>query len=104
MINFSIWNFNKFRSLEELLKTIEENKSVVQKSRKIYKNCELINEIGIFEGFGQFSISTMQCMGESVEFVAFGTNCQVCRKNQETERYEVKDVIKKIIAFEKIAL
>lgn len=101
MINFSIWNFSKFHSLRELLETVEENKSMVQKSRRIHGNCELINEIGIFDGFGKFSIYAMECMDETVEFVAFGTNCQTCRKNQETDQYEVRDVIKRIVAFEK---
>lgn len=101
MTSFSIWNFNKFNSLEELIKTIEDNKSVVQKSRRTYGERELKNEIGIFEGVEEVAIDTMECMNEMVEFVAFGTNCQVCRKNQETEEYEVRDVLNNIVAFEK---
>jgi hypothetical protein len=40
-------------------------------------------------------------MDETVEFIAFGTNCQVCRKNQQTDLYEVKNIIQRGIAFEK---
>lgn len=101
MINFSIWNFSGIGSLKELLKIIEENKSVVQKSKKTYGNYELKNEIGVFEGFGELSVATTECMGETLEYVAFETNYQICRKNQETDIYEVKDVIQRVIAFEK---
>lgn len=101
MINFSIWNFHGFHSLKKFLEVIGENRIVVQKPRKPYRNCELKNEIGIFEGFGDFSIATMECMGETIEFVAVGTNCPICRKNQEIDEYEVRDIIQRIIAFEK---
>ena len=101
MINFSLWNFNKFSSLAELLETIDENKSVIRKSGRLYGGHDLRNDIGIYEGFGKFSVDSIKCLGETVEFVAFGTNCQVCRKNQETDLYEVKDVVEKVIAFER---
>lgn len=101
MINFSIWDFHGVSSLEKLLETIRENTIVVQKAKKPYVGYELRNEIGIFEGFGNFSVASMECMGEVVKFVAFGTNCPICRKNQETDTYEVKDFIQRLIAFEK---
>lgn len=101
MINFSVWNFNKFHFLEEFLKTISENKCTVHKARRIYGDYDLKNEIGVYEGFGGFSVDRVQCMDETIKFIAFGTNCQACRKNQETDLYEVKDVIQRAIAFEK---
>jgi hypothetical protein len=41
VINFSVWNFNKFHSLEGFLKTISGNKSAVRKARRIYGDFDL---------------------------------------------------------------
>lgn len=100
MINFSVWNFTKFSSIETLLVTLKDNQIGYQTSGKAYGSLELKNELGIFDDFQEFAVRNVECI-DNVKYLAIGANYQVCRRNQETDDYEVKDITEKIIAFEK---
>lgn len=101
MINYSIWNFTKFKTLEELLDMLNDNKIEHRTSGKAYGSLALKNEITKIENFGDISINTVRLMKKDVRYIAFCVNSQVCRKNQDTDEYEVRDNIEKAIAFEK---
>lgn len=101
MINYSIWNFMKFATLDELLVTLNENKIVHRTSNKAYGCLDLKNEISDIDGLQELSIKSLEIMKENVRYINFTTNAQGCTKNAETDEYEVKDYILKAIAFEK---
>lgn len=101
MINFSIWNFTKFEKLEDFVETAKENGCHTQMSAKSYGSHELKNEIGVIEDFQELLVKKIRVADEDIEYVALGTNYQVCRSNSENDEYEVKDVTEKIVVFEK---
>lgn len=101
MINYSIWSLTKFKTLEEFLDVLNSNKIENRVSGKAYGCLKLKNEISNIKDLPNISIRNVELMNEKVRYVAFNANSQVCRKNPETDEYEVKDNTENVIAFEK---
>lgn len=101
MINYSIWDFEKFDTLEEFLSTINDNKKENIISSKAYGCIPLKNEFCILEKFADPSIKTIDLLNEKTRYLSFSANVQGCRKNFETDEYEARDIIEKVVAFEK---
>lgn len=100
MLNYSIWNCTKFKTLEELLEVINNNRIDQLVSSKAYGSLTLKNEINNMESFNNVSINNVTLMNQSVRYIAFSTNSQGCTKNQITDQYEVRDINEDIVAFE----
>lgn len=101
MINYSIWGFTKFKALEEFLEVVNANRIEHRVSGKAYGNLPLKDEISNINAFSDISIRSLKLMNEDVRYIAFGVNSQVCRKNTNTDVYEVRDNTENVIVFEK---
>lgn len=101
MINYSIWSFANFSDLEGLLNSIKTNKIEFRTSKKAYGSLELKNEISNIDEHLDISIKTIKLMEENVRYMTFYANFQGCKKNLDTDDYEVKDNKENVIAYEK---
>lgn len=99
MVNYSIWNFNKYSDLNSFLDTINSNRLVTRYSGNSRGNLELKSEISKVEGF-ELEIRNIKVGRRDVAYIMFNANAEGCTKNIELDSYEVKEFEKKVIAYE----
>lgn len=103
MINYSIWNFIKFKKLTDLLDTIESNKLTHREFRRGHCCLNLNNEITDvyrYDGDGIEGTCSILYSNENLKYIRFKVNAQSSKKNTEIDEYYVVDNEVEAISFE----